>query len=392
MGLRVALIAGETSGDQLGADLMQALKALHPDVSFEAVSGPKMRAQGCRDLGDIEELSVMGISEVLKHLPRLVKLRKDLVDYLIEDQPDVVIGIDAPDFNLGLEKRVRQAGIPTVHYVSPTVWAWRAGRVKTVAEAADLLLCLFPFEPDCYKGTGLKAVFAGNPLAADIKGPMDQAGARKEVGLPADGQVVALLPGSRANEIARLGPLFLRTARALRQAHPDLSFVVPMSSEKTEAAFAALPEWKRMDFPVSICRGRSRECMAAADVVLAASGTATMEAMLLERPTVVSYQVSPLTHALVRGLGLIKTPWVAMPNVLAREALFPEHLQSEATPKKLAKTVSGLLNDEGRRESIRQQCSDLSESLRTAGPATGAKAILDLLQLDGKKPVKAKAS
>ncbi|MCP1726630.1 lipid-A-disaccharide synthase [Natronospira proteinivora] len=378
MTLRVALIAGEASGDQLGADLMRAIKAQHPDVSFEAVAGPKMRAEGCREIGHIDELSVMGISEVVKHLPRLLRLRRDLVQYLIEDEPDVVIGIDAPDFNLGLEKRVRKAGIPTVHYVSPTVWAWRAGRVNTVAEAADLLLCLFPFEPDCYRGTGLKALFAGNPLAADIEGPMDQAVARKTLSLPVDGEVVAMLPGSRSGEVSRLGPLFLKTARALRAKRPDLSFVVPMAGEKAEAAFASLPEWRRMDFPVHMVRGKARESMAAADVVLAASGTATMEAMLLERPTVVSYQVSPLTHALVRGLKLIKTPWVAMPNVLAGQAMFPEHLQSEATPAKLAGSVDALLADPGRRTVMSQQCRDLADSLRAAGPATAARAILEL--------------
>jgi len=378
MTLRVALIAGEASGDQLGADLMKAIRAQQPDVSFEAVAGPKMRAEGCREIGNIDELSVMGISEVVKHLPRLLRLRRDLVQYLIEDEPDVVIGIDAPDFNLGLEKRVRKAGIPTVHYVSPTVWAWRAGRVKTVAEAADLLLCLFPFEPDCYHGTGLHAVFAGNPLAADITGPMDQQAARDSLSLKTKGEVVALLPGSRSGEIGRLGPLFLKTARQLRAKRPDLEFVVPMAGETAESAFAALPEWQGMDFPLHIIRGRARECMAASDVVLAASGTATMEAMLLEKPTVVSYQVSPLTHVLVRGLKLIKTPWVAMPNVLAGQEMFPEHLQAEATPAKMAGSIDRLLSDPGRREVMRQQCHDLAERLRSAGPSTAARAVLDV--------------
>ncbi|MDQ2068332.1 lipid-A-disaccharide synthase [Natronospira bacteriovora] len=378
MALRVALIAGEASGDQLGAGLMRALRRQRPDVEFEAIAGPKMRAVGCRSIGDIEELSVMGLSEVLQHLPRLFRLRRDLVDYLIEDRPDVVIGIDAPDFNLGLEKRIRKAGIPTVHYVSPTVWAWRAGRVKTVAEAADLLLCLFPFEPDCYRETGLKAVFAGNPLAAEITEPMDMVAARQQLGLPRDGQVVALLPGSRGSEIRRLGPVFLKTAVLLRERFPGLEFVVPMAGRKSEGEFASLKEWGALDFPIKMVRGQSRECMAAADVVLTASGTATMEAMLMERPSLVAYQVSPVTYALVKRLGLLKTRFVAMPNVLADEALMPEFLQGDATPERLAGSAAELLEDEGLQVDISRRMRRLASSLRTAGPDTAAEAILEL--------------
>lgn len=379
MTLRVALIAGEASGDQLGASLMRSLREQHPDIEFEAVSGPRMRDVGCRSIGDIEDLSVMGLTEVLRHLPRLLRLRQELGNYLIEDRPDVVIGIDAPDFNLGLEKRLRRAGIPVVHYVSPTVWAWRAGRVKTVAEAADLLLCLFPFEPGCYQGTDLDAVFAGNPLAIDIYGPYDQAASRRELNLPLDKPVVTMLPGSRSGEIQRLGPVFLKTARRLRERYPDLSFVVPVAGEKTEAAFAALPEWKRMDFPVHIVRRDARRCMAAADVVLTASGTATQEAMLLERPMVVSYKVSGFTHWLLRGLGLLKSRWVAMPNILAGKEVVPEYLQSRATAANLSRAVSRLLDDESARRAMSRQCAELSAELRTAGPATAARAVLGLV-------------
>jgi len=380
MTIRVALIAGEASGDQLGANLMRALKEKVPDIQFEAVSGPMMRAVGCRDIGNVDELSVMGLSEVLKDLPRLIRLRRELGRYLIEDSPDVVIGIDAPDFNLGLEKRLKAAGIPTVHYVSPTVWAWRAGRVKTVAKAADLLLCLFPFEPDCYRGTGLKALFAGNPLAAEIQGPMDSSAARKSLALGAEDEVVAMLPGSRKSEINRLGPLFLKTARKLRAQRPDVKFLVPVPNEGVEAAFAELKEWGKMDFPVKIVRGRARECMAAADVVLTASGTATMEAMLLERPALVAYQLSPVSHAVIRGLGLLKTRWAAMPNVLAGEEVMPEFLQSDARPGKMATALSQLLDDGERRQTMSQRYSELADTLRTAGPATAADAVLDLIK------------
>lgn len=326
----------------------------------------------------------MGLTEVLRHLPRLLRLRRDLAQYLIEDRPDVVIGIDAPDFNLGLEKRLRRAGIPTVHYVSPTVWAWRAGRVKTVAEAADLLLCLFPFEPECYRETDLEAVFAGNPLALEIYGPLDQGASRRALGLPEGKPVVAMLPGSRVGEIERLGPTFLRTARRLKKRRPELEFVVPVSGEKTEAAFARLPEWRRMDFPVSIIRGDARQCMAAADVVLAASGTATLEAMLLERPTVVSYKVSPLSNWLLRRLGLLKSRWVAMPNVLAGEEVMPEFLQSRATPANLSRAVGDLLDDDGARETMSRRCAGLATELRGAGPATAARAVLNLAGRSGR--------
>ncbi|MEA5444400.1 lipid-A-disaccharide synthase [Gammaproteobacteria bacterium AB-CW1] len=380
MSLRVALIAGEASGDQLGAGLMRALRKLEPDVSFEAVAGPRMRMIGCREIGDIEELSVMGLSEVVKELPRLIRLRRELADYLIEDEPDVVIGIDAPDFNLGLEKRVRKAGIPTVHYVSPTVWAWRAGRVKTVAQAADLLLCLFPFEPDCYRGQNLKAVFAGHPLAVEIPGRADRAEARRFLKLPEKGPVVALLPGSRSGEVSRLGPVFLDTAMKLKAERPELEFVMPVPGDKVEAQLAALPQWNRLEFPVRIVRSQPRECMAAADVVLAASGTATMEAMLLERPTVVAYKVSSLTHTLVKTFRLLKTPHVAMPNVLAGEMLMPEYLQSRARPARLAAAVGELLDDPDRREALSRRFAELAGELRSAGPEQAAKAVLELVK------------
>jgi lipid-A-disaccharide synthase len=379
MALRVALIAGEASGDQLGAELMRALRAKHSDISFEAVAGPKMRAEGCRSLGDIKELSVMGLTEVLKDLPRLLRLRRELGNYLIEERPDVVIGIDAPDFNLGLETRVRKAGIPTVHYVSPTVWAWRPGRVKTVARAADLLLCLFPFEPECYQETDLRAVFAGHPLTSEIPAPMDMQTARAELGLPGGKRFVALLPGSRQSEIQRLGPLFLRAARLLRKKYPELEFIVPLATPEAEAAFAALKEWGKVEFPIHLFRGKARKVMAAADVVLTASGTATMEAMMLERPTVVSYKVSPATNWLLRRLGLLTTRFVAMPNVLAGQMVMPELLQGDARPAKLAGAVSELLMDEGKRAKMSKNLGVLSSRLRVSGPSTAAKAILELV-------------
>jgi lipid-A-disaccharide synthase len=378
MPLRVALVAGEASGDQLAAGLMRAIRERHPDVKFEGVAGPKMIAEGCHKLGSIDELSLMGLTEVLAHLPRLLRLRRELTHCFLDDRPDVFIGIDAPDFNLGLERRLRKAGIPTVHYVSPTVWAWRRGRIATVERAADLVLCLFPFEPELYAGRRCEALFAGHPLAREIASAEDRLALRREFGLPDTGPVVTLMPGSRESEVRRLGPAFLQAARLLLQRYPDIRFLAPMSGAHTESVFAGLGEWNGVGLPVQIVKRDARKAIAAADVVLAASGTATMECMLLERPAVVAYKVSAMTYALLRGLRLARLEHYAMPNILAGETLMPELMQDRVRGPTMADEVAALLDAPERREALAMKFRALAESLRASGPRAAADAVIEL--------------
>lgn len=381
MSLRIALIAGEASGDQLGAELMQRIRERNPDVTFEAVSGPRMREVGCRSIGDIEDLSLMGITEVLRHVPRLLKLRRELVNYLLEDRPDVVIGIDNPDFNLGLERRLRAAGIPTAHYVSPTIWAWRPKRIHAVARAADRVFCLYPFEPELYAAVNVPADFVGHPLAREIHRPMSRQSARQVLGLSEQETVVALLPGSRISEIRRLGSLFLQTAAALRERMPRLRFVIPAAGTNCESAIAALPELSHMELPVELLsRGGARTAIAASNAVLCASGTVTLEAMLLERPAVVAYRISPVSHALLRGLGLIESRYFAMPNILAKEMLMPEFMQGEARPEPMAEALQEVLSDRHRRQQLREKYRGLAAGLRHGDPGVAAREVLCLAE------------
>lgn len=377
--MRIALIAGEASGDQLGAELMQRIREHHSDVQFEGVSGPRMREAGCRSIGDIEELSLMGIAEVLRHVPRLLKLRRDLVNYLREDRPDVVIGIDNPDFNLGLERRLRASGIPTAHYVSPTVWAWRPKRIHTVARAADRVFCIYPFEPELYRAVDMPADFVGHPLARKIHRPMSRQSARQVLGLSEEETIIALLPGSRVSEIRRLGSLFLQTADALRERVPGLRFVIPAAGTACESAIAGLPELTRLDLPVELLsRGGARTAIAASNAVLCASGTASLETMLLERPAVVAYRISPVSHALLKGLGLIRSRHFAMPNILAGETLMPEFMQNDARPEPMADALQELLTDRTRRRRLRERYRGLAADLRNADPGVAAREILRL--------------
>ncbi len=383
MGARVAIIAGEPSGDQLGAELMRRIRALDPEAEIEGVAGPKMRAEGIRPIGDINELSLMGITEVLRHVPRLIKLRRELVRYLVEDDPDVVIGIDSPDFNLELERRVRKAGIATIHYVSPTVWAWRPGRIHKVLRAADQVFCLFPFEPELYREAGGNALFAGHPLAREITGPGNRAAARKELDLPRSGLTVALLPGSRVSEVARLAPIFLQAAVEIHRQHPEVSFVIPAADTACEEAIARRPEINQLDLPLRIVHGKARTAMTAADVVLCASGTASLESMLLIRPAVVAYKVHPWTYRFLNMFNLIRTERFAMPNILAGEDLMPEFMQDEARPELLARAVIKMLEHQTGRDRLAARFAALSARLREGDPEQAARAVLRLAARSG---------
>lgn len=338
--MRVALVAGEASGDILGAGLMQALKAQYPQIEFIGVGGPLMQAQGLTSYFPMERLAVMGLVEVLGRLPELLSRRKRLIRTLIDAKPDVFIGIDAPDFNLTVELKLRQAGIKTVHYVSPSVWAWRQKRVLKIREACDLMLTLFPFEAQFYQDHQVPVRFVGHPLADAIPQQADRAAARDALNLSNDQPVVALLPGSRGGEVAGLGSLFLDAAVRLRTLRPGIQFVLPCSSPERRAQLEQLLVGR--DLPLTLLDGRSHEALAACDAVLIASGTATLEALLYKRPMVVAYKVAPLTYRILKRL--VTSAYISLPNLLAERLLVPEMIQDAATPEALAQLLAPLLD------------------------------------------------
>ncbi|HSC46906.1 MAG TPA: lipid-A-disaccharide synthase [Gammaproteobacteria bacterium] len=380
--MRIGIVAGESSGDILGAGLMRSLRARVPGVRFEGVAGPEMLAAGCEPLYPAETLAVMGLAEVLQHLPRLLRVRRHLRRHFLADPPDLFVGIDSPDFNLGLETSLRRAGIPTVHYVSPSVWAWRPKRVFTVGRAADLLLTLLPFEPAYYRKHGFHAEFVGHPLADAIPADIDRVALRRSLPLPANGPLVALLPGSRVTEVERLLGLFLETARCLAASRPELCFAVPAATPK----LGALIKERLQGFgglPLTVVPGHSREILGAADAALLASGTATLEAMLLQCPMVVAYKLAPVSHALIRTFGLLRIPHVALPNLLAGRAVVPEFLQQRAEPKAMAQALLELLATGPVRAAQLQEFRSLAGILRQGADERAADAVLTLLPAVG---------
>ena len=369
--VRIALVAGEASGDILGAGLMQALKQQHPQVEFIGVGGPRMQAEGLNSYFPMERLAVMGLVEVLGRLPELLSRRKRLVQTLIAAKPDVFIGIDAPDFNLDVELKLRRAGIKTVHYVSPSVWAWRQKRVLKIREACDLMLTLFPFEAKFYDEHQVPVRFVGHTLADAIPLEADRAAARAELNLPETGPVVALMPGSRGGEVSRLGGLFLDAAVRLRALRPGVRFVLPCASPERRVQVEA--QLAGHDIPLTLLDGRSHTALAACDAVLIASGTATLEALLYKRPMVVAYRVAPLTYRILKRM--LKSPYVSLPNLLAGRLLVPELLQDAATPDALAQTLAPLLTGgEAQTEGFDQ----IHRTLRRDASAEAAKAVLEL--------------
>jgi lipid-A-disaccharide synthase len=377
--LTIGLVANEVSGDILGAALAAELRALVPGVRIVGVAGPRMLEQGCETLLPMERLSVMGLTEVLGHLRELLALRRRLVDHFLAERPDCFVGVDAPDFNLGLERRLREQGIPTVHLVSPTVWAWRPGRVKTIRRSVDLMLCVFPFEEGFLKEHGVPARFVGHPLADQIPLTVDQGAARAELGLPAQGPVVAILPGSRGSELERLAAPFIETAVRCRAARPELRFAVPLATPRLRGLFEETLGALAPDLPLTLVDGRSRTVIAAADCVLTASGTATLEALLLKRPMVVGYRVHPLTYRLVTGLNLVKVPHVAMANLLAGRALAPEFLQDRCRAELLAPALLAFLDDPPRRDAIAAEYARIHAGMRHNAARQSALAILALI-------------
>jgi lipid-A-disaccharide synthase len=377
--MRFALVAGEASGDYLGGALIQALRARFPGATFYGVAGPRMIAAGCEAIESVEALSVMGLVEVLKDLPRLVKLRSRLARRFVADRPDCFIGIDAPDFNLHVERKVRDAGIKSVHYVSPTVWAWRQGRVKSIAKADDLVLCLFPFEPKFYAEHHVKAAYVGHPLADDLDDSVAPAQARAALGIDTGGTCVAILPGSRHGELKYLAALFAGAAQWLAQKRPELRFLVPIAKPslraEMEAAIAAHApglKWHLFD-------SWSREVMQASDVVLLASGTATLECLLVGRPMVIGYKASWLTEFILGDLGLIKVKHAGLPNLLAAEPVVPELLREKAKPEFFGAAVLELLEQPAARERQLSQFSAVRRELKQNAAARAADAIAALV-------------
>ncbi len=375
----MALVAGEASGDQLGAGLIEAARRLHPGLECFGIAGPAMKAAGCRAWHDTEELSVMGLTEVLRHLPRLVRLRRALVGRLLADPPDVFVGIDAPDFNLPLAARVRAAGVPTVHYVCPSVWAWRQGRVRLLGRACDQVLCLLPFEAPFLERAGVPATFVGHPFADQIRAEPDTAPARARLGLDA-ATVIGLLPGSRSAEIERLGPVFLEAATRLQAELPDAAFVAPMANARLHEVFAGLARRSGPGLRLTLVDGRVREVIAASDALLATSGTVTLEAMLVNRPMVVAYRASPVTYALATTLHLVKVSHFSLPNLLADERLVPELLQGEATPARLAGEVLALLRSPARLDALRSRFELIGQQLRRDASAVAARVVTGLVR------------
>ncbi|RXZ42076.1 lipid-A-disaccharide synthase [Crenobacter cavernae] len=375
--LKVALVAGEASGDLLGAHLMAAIKARHGDVEFVGIGGPRMLAQGMHSVVPQERLAVRGYAEVLGRLPELLRIRANLCDALLAGRPDVFVGIDAPDFNLGLEKALKKKGIRTVHYVSPSVWAWRPERVGKIGDAADRVLCLFPMEPPLYEKVGVPVTFVGHPLASEIPLSPDSAAMREQLGLPAHAPVFALLPGSRVSEIDYMGELFVQTARLLYERYPDAQFLVPLATRATLDAFdKVLTRLKAWDLPIRKLFGHAQMAMIASDVVLVKSGTSTLEVALTKKPMVITYKLSWLTYRLVKRK--LKLPWVGLPNILLGDSVVPELLQYDATPKRLAEAVAALYDDEGARKTLTARFTALHESLKQDTAGLAADAVLEV--------------
>ena len=378
--LTIGLVAGESSGDNLGAALIRAIRERAPDTRFVGVAGPAMVAEGCVAWAPADDLAVMGLFEVLHHLPRLIGLRRRLRGRFLAERPDVFVGIDAPEFNLNLAPALHAAGVRTVQYVSPQVWAWRSGRARRMAGFLDLVLCLLPFEPQVYDQAGLRAVFVGHPLADQLPLVPDRAAARASLGLPMAEQVVAVLPGSRVGEVARLADDFAGAVGWLAGRRPGLRFVAPMANAQTRrlfeqslARFAPLAR-------VQVIEGQSRTALTAADAVLVASGTATLETLLCKRPMVVAYRLGWMTAVVLRSLRLLKAPYFAQPNLLAGRQVVPELAQGEVRPERLGLEIERWLDQPAEVAALAEQFAVIHRRLRAGASERAADAILELAQ------------
>jgi lipid-A-disaccharide synthase len=376
--LTIGVVAGESSGDNLGAALIRSIRGSAPDTRFVGVAGPAMQAEGCEVWAGSHELAVMGLFEVLHHLPRLLRLRRAVRERMRAAQPDVFVGIDAPEFNLNLAPALHAAGIRTVQYVSPQVWAWRRGRARHMARFLDLVLCVLPFERAVYDDVGLRAVFVGHPLADQLPFAPDSAAARDELGLPADAPVVAVLPGSRVGEVSRLAADFAGAIAWLAGRRPGLRFVAPLVDAATRAIFERSLGRHAAGIPVQLLDGRARTALTAANVALVASGTATLETLLCKRPMVVAYRLGALTAFALRGLGLLKAAYFAQPNLLAGRLVVPELAQRDVTPERLGREIERWLDEPDAVAELQALFTAIHRQLQQDASASAAAAILAL--------------
>lgn len=384
----IGIVAGEASGDLLGSHLIRALKKHRPDLQFIGIAGPKMMGEGATSLFPMEKLSVNGYAEVIRHLPELLNIRKQVYRYFIQNPPDLFIGVDAPDFNFTLERKLKNKGITTIHYVSPSVWAWRKGRINKIRRSVSHLLALFPFEPKLYEQAGVPVSYVGHPLADAIPMNPNQTLAREKLKLKSNQTIIAMLPGSRLSEVEKLADLFVKTAQRMMQAQldgqlPKYQFLVPLITRNTRKVFEQAILNNQTDIeapslPIQIMFGHAHMAMEAADVVIVASGTATLEAALLKRPMVITYKVSWLSYQLMKRMSYI--PYVGLPNVLAGKFIVPELLQQDATPEKLADATLKLLSDKILVQEIQQEFTTIHESLRQNTEEKAAQVILSLLR------------
>jgi lipid-A-disaccharide synthase len=372
--LRIGVLAGEASGDILGSRVLGALREHCDELIVEGIGGPLMEAEGLRSMFPMDRLSVMGFVEPLKRLPELLRIRRTVFEHFRDNPPDLFLGIDSPDFNLRLERKLRECGIKTSHLVSPSVWAWRQGRINKIKRSVDLMLCLFPFETGIYQEHGVPVRFVGHPLADELPARFDAQEARAALALSPPGKLLAMLPGSRSGEVSRLAPVFLQTARLLWQRNPQMSFAIPAANPSRETQLRELLA-EQPDLPVTLISGRSREVMAAADAILLASGTATLEAALVKRPMVVTYRMAAFSWWLVTRL--VKINVVALPNVLAGRSLVPELLQDAATAQAMAETVQPLLAGEGCEEQL-DTFDEIHSQLKQGYAEKSATALLQL--------------
>jgi len=376
---KIAMVAGEASSDQLAAHLIGALKQHLPDAKFYGIGGPKMQREGFESLWPAEKLAVRGYAEVLRHYRAITAMRRQLLRRLLKDRPDVFIGVDGSDFNLWLEKRLKRSGIPTIHFVSPSIWAWRKNRMDKIIQSVSHILALYPFEPDLYKGTAVKCSYVGHPLADVIPLEIDQRAVRERLDVAADRPVIALLPGSRQSELYFMAETFVETAKLLLERYPGLQFLVPLVSRETRLQFeTALWKLKADELPFTLMFGHAADAVAASDAVLVASGTATLETALVGRPMVIAYKMSPWSWRLMRSMRYL--PWVGLPNILAGRYVVPEFLQDEATPENLAQALGNLLVDRQARAGIARVFDSIHRLLRQDTAQKAADAVLPYLQ------------
>jgi len=376
--VRIGIVAGEASGDLLGSHLIRALKQQRPDIEFVGIAGPKMMNEGAQSLFPIERLSVRGYLEVIKHLWGLLKLRRQLLNHFLENRLDLFIGIDAPDFNFWLERKLKNKGVKTIHYVSPSIWAWRKNRIKKIKHAVTEILALFPFEPALYRNAGIPVSYVGHPLADMLPLVPDVAGARETLKLDSTALIIAMLPGSRQSEVQQHADLFVQAAKRIYAERPDAKFLVPLITRETRRIFEQVIFNEPEQLPLELLFGHAHDAMEAADVVIVASGTATLEAALLKKPMVITYRMPKLSWQLLKRMRL--QPYVGLPNVLAERFVVPELLQDDATPEKLAAAALNLVNDKNKLLDIQQEFTQIHHSLRQNTAEKAAAAVLAYLK------------